>query len=85
MSLVHRLPAEGRSVGAGVQDSLRAEVRSIDQLIRTKQLAGENTRISASVTHYYDVIDEEEMEENRTWGQFAQTQLREGRAVQPRY
>jgi hypothetical protein len=46
-------------------------------LIRTKQLNDENKRISASVTHYYDVIGEEEMEENRSWGQFAETQFRE--------
>jgi hypothetical protein len=60
-------------------------VRGIDQLIRTKQLNDQNKPISASVTHYYDVIGEEEMEENQTWGQLAQTQLREDRAVQPRY
>ena len=46
-------------------------------MIRTKQLDDENKRTSASITHYYDVIGEEEMEENRTWGQLAQTQLRE--------
>ena len=46
-------------------------------MIRAKQLDAEHKRISASVTHYYDVIGEEEMEENRTWGQFAETQFRE--------
>ena len=44
-------------------------------MIRAKQLDAEHKRISASITHYYDVIGEEEMEENRTWGQSAQTQL----------
>jgi len=44
-------------------------------LILTKQLNDENKLISASITHYYDVIGEKEMEENRTWGQSAQTQL----------
>jgi hypothetical protein len=47
-------------------------------LIRRKQLDGDqNERISASITHYYNVIGEEEMEENRTWGRPAETQFRE--------
>ena len=46
-------------------------------MIRAKQLDAEHKRISASITHYYDVIGEEEMQENRTWGQFTETQFRE--------
>lgn len=46
-------------------------------MICAKQSDDEHKRISASITHYYDVIGEEEMQENRTWGQFAETQFRE--------
>jgi hypothetical protein len=51
---------------------------ALDQLIRAKKVDEENKRISASVTNYYDLIGEEEMEESRTWGQFAETQFPEG-------
>jgi len=42
-----------------------------------KKLDEENNRISANITNYYESIGEEEMEENRTWGEFAETQFPE--------
>jgi hypothetical protein len=51
---------------------------ALDQVIREKKLEAENKRISASVTNYYDSIGEEEMAEDRAWGQFAETQFPEG-------
>ena len=38
-----------------------------------KKLDEENNRISANITNYYESIGEE----NRTWGEFAETQFPE--------
>ena len=51
---------------------------ALDHVIREKKLQAENQRISASVTKYYDSMGEEEMAEDRAWGQFAETQFPEG-------
>ena len=47
----------------------------LEELIRQEQQAREMERISASVTRYYDSLTAEEREENRAWGEFAETQF----------
>ena len=47
----------------------------LEELIRQEQQASEMKRISASVTNYYDSITDDERQENRAWGQFAETQF----------
>lgn len=60
------------------EQGLPSASAALDQLIRAKKLEEENKRVSASVTNYYDSIGEEEMQENRQWGQFAENQFPEG-------
>lgn len=47
----------------------------LEELIRQQQQAREMERVSASVTSYYDSLSDEEREENRAWGAFAETQF----------
>jgi NAD dependent epimerase/dehydratase family enzyme len=47
----------------------------LEDLIRQQQQTAEMTRISASVTDYYDSLTEEERTENRAWGEFALSQF----------
>jgi hypothetical protein len=60
------------------EQGLPSASAALDQLIKARKLEEENKRISASVTNYYDLIGEKELEENRKWGQFAETQFPEG-------
>ena len=53
-----------------------ASVSSVlDELIRQQQQAKEMERISASITHYYDSLSDEEVAEERAWGEFAESQF----------
>jgi hypothetical protein len=47
----------------------------LEDLIRQQQQTAEMSRISASVTDYYDSLTEEERAENRSWGEFALSQF----------
>jgi len=47
----------------------------LEELIRRQRQAAEMERISASVTRYYDSLTDEEMEKNRAWGQFSESQF----------
>jgi hypothetical protein len=47
----------------------------LEELIRQQRQASEMQRISASVTRYYDSLTDEEVAEDRAWGQFAETQF----------
>jgi hypothetical protein len=60
-----------------IAENYRSHSEALDQIIREKMLEAERKRISASITNYYDSIGDEEMEENRAWGELAQTQLPE--------
>lgn len=50
---------------------------ALDLLIRARQLDDEEKRISENITKYYDSLGQEELAENRAWGELAQTQLQE--------
>ena len=47
----------------------------LDELIAQHRRRQEAHRISASITSYYDSMTEDEMTEDRLWGQFAETQF----------
>lgn len=47
----------------------------LDELIRQQQQAKEMERISASITRYYDSLMDEELAEDRAWGEFAESQF----------
>jgi len=62
-------------------ESVRKERKSqsmsavLEELIRRQQRAAEMERISTSIRSYYDSLTDEEVDEDRAWGQFAETQL----------
>jgi hypothetical protein len=62
-------------------ESLRKERKKdsmsavLEDVVRQLQQAKELERISASVSHYYDNLTDEEMAEDRAWGEFAETQF----------
>jgi Tfp pilus assembly protein PilO len=62
-------------------EALRKEQRSrsissvLEEMIRQQQQTKEMKSISASVTSYYDSLTDQLMEEDRAWGQFAETQF----------
>ena len=62
-------------------ESLRKERKKdsmssvLEDVIRQLQQAKETERISASVTRYYDSLTDEEIAEDRAWGEFAATQF----------
>jgi hypothetical protein len=47
----------------------------LEDVVRQLQQAKELERISASVSHYYDTLTDEQMAEDRAWGEFAETQF----------
>lgn len=65
----------------GYLESVRKEKRAgtissvLEDIIRQQQQAGELERVSASFTHYYDSLTDEEVAEDRAWGEFALSQF----------
>jgi len=57
------------------QKKRRSTSAVLEELIRQQRQASEMERISASVTRYYDSLSDEEVAEDRAWGQFAETQF----------
>lgn len=62
-------------------ESLRKERRNdsmsaiLEEIIRRQQQAEAMQRISASVASYYDSFSDEQVVEDSTWGEFAETQF----------
>lgn len=62
-------------------ETLRKERRSrsvssvLEDIIRQQQQAREMKSISAAVSSYYDSLTDHQMEDDRAWGQFAETQF----------
>lgn len=62
-------------------ETLRRERRSkstsalLEELIRRVRETREMERISASITSYYDSLSDEQVAEDRAWGQFALSQF----------
>ena len=47
----------------------------LDEIIREKKRMAEQAKISAGIRSYYDSLSDEEMEEDRAWGRFAESQF----------
>ena len=65
----------------GYLESVRKgkKVRSIsavlEDLIRQRREADEMDRLSASISGYYDSLTKDQAAEDRTWGQFSESQF----------
>ncbi len=51
----------------------------LDEMIREQQLRSRRQELGEEITSYYDSLTDEEREENKAWGQFAETQFPEER------
>ncbi len=60
-----------------LRQNRRAESISaiLEDLIRQQREASEMERIAASITSYYDSLSDEQVAEDRAWGQFAERQF----------
>ena len=47
----------------------------IEELILERKQQAEQERLSAAITIYYDSISEEQVQEDRAWGQFAESEM----------
>ena len=47
----------------------------LDDLIRQRREAEEMNRVSASITNYYDSLSDQQVAGERSWGEFAETQI----------
>jgi hypothetical protein len=62
-------------------EALRKERRSrsvssvLEEIIRQQRQVKEMNSISASVSSYYDSLTDQQMEQDRAWGKFAETQF----------
>jgi len=62
---------------AAVSADYSSQSEALDALLRQKQRESERLKIAAAVTNYYDSLSDREVESDRAWGQFAETQLPE--------
>lgn len=58
-----------------VAKDYRSDSEALDAIIRERKLKAEKQRINAAVTSYYDSLSETEQDENRAWGEFAESQF----------
>lgn len=56
----------------------RSESETLDGLLRELMILRQQGRIEDAYTDYYDSLTEPEVDEQRAWGAFAETQLSEG-------
>lgn len=48
----------------------------VEDLIIARKAEAEQQRIAAAITSYYDSLGEGEVDEDRIWGEFAESQLK---------
>ncbi len=53
----------------------------IEELIAENKLRAERRRIGHALTSYYDSLTDEEVGQDREWGQFAESQIGEGEDI----
>jgi hypothetical protein len=64
-----------------VIEAFRAEQRkaslteALEELVRRGELQREQARLEAATEAYYSSLSAEQMEEERAWGQFAESQM----------
>jgi hypothetical protein len=61
-----------------VAKNYRSVSEALDHLIKERKLEAEKQRVSAGIRNYYDALSDSEREENRLWGQFAESQFPKG-------
>jgi hypothetical protein len=49
----------------------------LEELIAEKKREAEEARISVAITKYYDSLSEKEIDEERKWGKFSESQITE--------
>lgn len=47
----------------------------LEQIIDESRCKGDTSKIDATISAYYDSLSDEEREEDRRWGEFAETQF----------
>jgi hypothetical protein len=67
------------SLGYLEQEARRLQIESqssvLDELLRERKREQQLSALEANVTSYYDSLSDEEVEENRAWGEFAGSHL----------
>ncbi len=53
----------------------RSTSEVLDELIQEKKLEAERARIDALISAYYDSLSDAEREQNRAWGEFAESEF----------
>ena len=48
---------------------------ALEELIQEKKMEAERIRMDASISSYYDSLSDEDREQNRAWGAFAESQF----------
>ena len=71
------LSAEALAYLSELAKDHRSTSEALEKLIREKKEAAEKDRISSNIRGYYDAISEEERAENRAWGEFVVSHLKD--------
>jgi hypothetical protein len=56
----------------------RSESETLDELLRELMILRQQDRIESAYTDYYDSLTDADVDEQRTWGAFAGSELSEG-------
>lgn len=71
------LSEEALAYLAAVSVNYDSQSEALDALIRQKKRESERGHIAAGIANYYDSLSDKDVEEDRAWGQFAESQLAE--------
>lgn len=71
------LSQEALAYLAAVSVNYGSQSEALDALIRQKKRESEQFKIAAGITSYYDSLSDQDVAEDRVWGQFAEIQLAE--------
>jgi len=69
------LSADSVSFVKALARNYQSDSEALDALIQEQKRQAEKARIGAAITAYYDSLSDEEREENRAWGEFAESQF----------
>lgn len=59
------------------RETLKPTSQIIEELIAEKKVQAEQARVAAAITSYYDSLNDEQVQEERAWGQFAESEMAE--------
>ena len=60
-----------------LSSSYRSDSEALDAIISETRQKAEKQKVNAAITSYYDSLGDAEREENRAWGEFAESQFSE--------